>query len=258
MKLKIFLLVNLICSVFIFPQDELKQKHDVSNFLKVGGDVFTSPAHFDSDDWIILGSTIGLTSAAFLIDEEIKSFALSNQNNFNDAIFEIDKYYHYESMAAGIGALYIYGVSADHYKVRNLALRLTEATVYASIINLATKFIIGRGRPQINESATNFELFNTTWEFTSLPSGHSTLSFAYSTVLAKEYKNFFWKFGWYAAATMVGFGRIYHNVHWFSDVLLGAAIGYAVGEFVNRHHTNNPALGTPNEDFNISFRILLK
>jgi membrane-associated phospholipid phosphatase len=148
-------------------------------------------------------------------------------------------------------------LTAENYQVRNLALRLTEATAYASLINLATKFVLGRGRPQVNESATNFNLFNTTWEFTSLPSGHSTLSFAYSTVMAKEYQNFFWKFGWYTAAVLVGAGRIYHNVHWFSDVILGAAIGYAVGEFVNRHKSNNPSFETPNDDFNISFRILL-
>jgi membrane-associated phospholipid phosphatase len=257
MKIKLFILINLFWSIIILPQDELKPRHDVSNFFKVGGDVFTSPSKFDSKDWIILGSSIGLTTGAFLIDEEIKSFALSNQNSFNDALFEMDKYYHIEFMAAGIGALYIYGLSADNYKVRNLALRLTEATVFASLINLGTKFVLGRGRPQVNESATNFKLFNTTWEFTSLPSGHSTLSFAYSTVLAGEYKNFFWKFGWYTAAALVGAARIYHNVHWFSDVVLGAAIGYAVGEFVNNHKSNNPKNYPPNEDFNLSFRIQL-
>lgn len=258
MKTRLFFFVNILCSVLIYPQHELKPENDIHNFFKVGGNVFTSPSKFESKDWLFLGSTIGITAGAFLVDKEIKSFALSNQNSFNDALFEIDRYYHIEGMAAGIGIMYIYGLSADNYKVRNLALRLTEATVYAGLINVVTKFLLGRGRPQINESATNFEILNTAWEFTSLPSGHSTLAFAYSSVMAEEYNNFLWKFGWYSAAVLVGAGRVYHNVHWFSDVILGAAIGYAVGEFVNRHPSNNPSFNPPKEDFNLTFRIILK
>jgi len=56
--------------------------------------------------------------------------------------------------------------------------------------------------------------------------------------MANEVDNVFWKIGWYSLAGLVGYARIYNNQHWFSDVLMGAAIGYFSGEFVNNHNTN--------------------
>jgi membrane-associated phospholipid phosphatase len=259
MKFKIYLLLifSINFSNHSFAQLAEKPKDDLKNFFKVGGDVFTAPKNFDSNDWIILSSTIGLTAGSFLIDDEIKSFALDNQSSFNDALFEIDNYYHVESMAISIAGIYSYGLIAKDNNVRNLALQLTEVTVYASLINLATKFIIGRARPYMNTTNTDFVPFNFTWEHSSIPSGHTTLSFAYSTVMADVYNNFFWKFGWYTAAALVGYARIYHNAHWFSDVILGGAIGYFVGRFVRNHSTNKKINDLNNQttepDFKISF-----
>ena len=218
-------------------------KNDVKNFFKVGGDVFTAPAHFDSKDWLIASSTLGLTAASFLIDKDIKAFALKKKGVFGDNLFKIDDIYHIEFVAASIAALYIYGVAAKDQDVRNLGLRLTEATAYASSITLLGKFLIGRERPATTNDALNFDPPNTSWQFISLPSGHTTLSFAYSTVMASAYNNFIWKFSWYTLAALVGAARIYNNAHWFSDVLLGGAIGYFVGEFVNNHHTNQKEIG---------------
>jgi membrane-associated phospholipid phosphatase len=56
--------------------------------------------------------------------------------------------------------------------------------------------------------------------------------------MAKEYQNFFWKFGWYSLAVLTAYARVYNNKHWFSDIIFGAAIGYFVAEFVNNHPTN--------------------
>lgn len=221
-----------------FPQIIDSPKHDLKNFFKVGGDVISSPAHYEGKDWLVLSSTLGLTAASFLIDEDIRSFALQNQGSFGDALFKIDDFYHIEFMSASIAAIYIYGMAAKNPDVRNLGLRLGEATIYASTITLLSKFIIGRERPAQTSDALVFSPLNTRWDFSSLPSGHTTLSFAYSTVLASAYNNFFWKFGWFSLAALVGTARVYNNKHWFSDVLLGAAIGCFVGDFVNKHDTN--------------------
>lgn len=233
-------------------------KNDFKNFFKCGGDLFSQPAHFNSKDWIVVSSTLSLTAAAFFIDEDIQKIALENKGAFGDALFKIDDYYHIEFMAASIAALYIYGIAAKNENVRSLGLKLTEAAVYSSTITLLSKFILGRQRPANSDDAVNFTPLNTSWDFTSLPSGHSTLSFSYSTIMASAYNNFFWKFGWYSLAALVGMARVYHNAHWFSDVLLGAAIGYFVGDFVNNHYTNKrerveAELPNTSPDFSISF-----
>jgi membrane-associated phospholipid phosphatase len=67
----------------------------------------------------------------------------------------------------------------------------------------------------------------------------TTLAFAYSTVIANEVDNVFWKLGRYAATGLVGYSRIYHNQHWFSDVFMSAVLGYFSGKFINNNDSNN-------------------
>jgi membrane-associated phospholipid phosphatase len=44
----------------------------------------------------------------------------------------------------------------------------------------------------------------------------------------------------YGGATMVGLSRMYHNKHWASDVVLGAAIGTFSGLKVVQYTHNHP------------------
>lgn len=227
----------------LFSQVNEDKRGDFKSFFEVGRDLFSSPRHFTTDDWLVAGAVLGTTAAAIPLDESIRGFALTNQMPLLENIAEMDRYYHIESMVIATAAIYIYGSAADEINAKNLGVRLTEAVVYSGIITLAAKIIIGRGRPSLGKSSTEFSPLNIDWDYSSLPSAHTTLSFAYSTVMSAEFNNFIWKFGWYTAAALVGAARIYHNDHWFSDVVLGAAIGYLVGDFVNRHKSNNNQRG---------------
>lgn len=256
---KFFILLVLSVSVS-FSQIIDNPKNDFNNFIKLGGDVFAAPVHFEKKDWLRTISVISVTSTSFLLDNEIKSFAHNNQGSFGNTLFKIDDIYHIEFMAASIAAIYIYGISSKDTDVRNLGLRLAEGTVYSGTITLLGKFAFGRGRPLKYEDNTSFCPFSTEWEQMSLPSGHTALSFAYSTIMASAYNNFLWKFSWFSLAALVGAARIYNNEHWFSDVLLGGAIGYFVGEFVNNHYTNNkdsalsPIINSP-QGYSIFFSL---
>jgi len=231
-----FLLFSLSIS---FAQTDSLFISDFHNFISTSADYYTSPLRFESEDWIRLSAVVGITAIASLADKEIKSFSQKNQSDFADAVFKIDKYYYAEFVGASIIAFYGYGLIAENSKIRKLALKLTEATFLASSITLVTKTIVGRARPYQQESQYYFTPFTFDNDYNSFPSGHTTLAFTYSTVMANEIDNVFWKIGWYTAAGLVGYARIYHNQHWFSDVFMGAAIGYFSGEFVNNHHTNS-------------------
>lgn len=221
-----------------FYASSFAQKDDAKNFFHTGSDLFSFTSRYDKNDWITFSSTIAATSAGFILDKPIKDFSQANKTPFLSALFEIDKYYQLETMSLSFVALYGYGWASNKQQPRELGLRLMESTVYASLINLTTKILLGRSRPYLEKGNFDFSPLNINFDTTSLPSLHATAAFAYSTVMAAEYNNFFWKALWFTAAGLVGGARIYHNVHWFSDVLLGAAIGYFVGDFVNNHHTN--------------------
>ena len=236
--MKFFLFFFIVPLHFTFAQTDSLLIDDFSNFINVSADFYTSPLRFDSKAWIKISALVGITAVASIADKEVRTFSQNNQSNFADNLFNIDKYYYVEFMGASVIAFYGYGLIAENNKIRRLAVKLTEAAFLSTSLTLITKTIIGRGRPYVQESQYSFNPFTFDNDYNSLPSGHTTLAFAYSTVMANEVDNVFWKIGWYSLAGLVGYARIYNNQHWFSDVLMGAAIGYFSGEFVNNHNTN--------------------
>ena len=66
------------------------------------------------------------------------------------------------------------------------------------------------------------------------PSGHSIGAFSLATVFACRYREHRWV-PWvaYGLAGLVGFSRITTQAHFPSDVFVGAALGYAIGQYVS-------------------------
>ncbi len=213
-------------SSFVFMQDA---KH----FAEVGFGLLASPFMFNGQDWARVGLTVSGTGLLFTTDKSVKDFALRNQNKLNDHIFKVDSYHgNYYSLFLACG-IYGYGALAGNNKIRKTGLHAAEAFIYSGAITSVFKYIIGRRRPY----AGGGHLFLRSFQFSSndyhsLPSGHTTVSFAVSTVLAKSVNNIYWKVFWYGSAGLVGASRIYHNKHWLADVFLGAVIGYTVGDYV--------------------------
>lgn len=239
------LTIIFVVSINIFSQWGEKPKDDLRNFFTVGSDILKSPSNFDSNDWIKFGSVWGITTASSFIDLEIKKYSQENKTDFLNSLMKIDDLYHIEFMGGLTVILYGYANVAKDNKLRNLGLKLFESTIYSGLINAVMKVTIGRKRPNIADDNFVFNPFSFDFNNTAFPSGHTTLAFAYSTVMANEINNLVWKIFWYSAATLVGAARIYNNVHWFSDTLMGGAIGYFIGDFVSRHKTNQPPNPAP-------------
>ncbi len=212
---------------------------DFKDFLNVSFDFYNSSLKFDSDDWFKFSATIGFTGFATLADKKTCGFSQRNQNNLSNDVFSADKYCYAEFIGVSIIDFYGYRLIIDNPKARKLAVKLTEEAFLASSISLINKIVVGRGRPSKQENQHYTNPLNFDNDSNSFPSGHTTLAFAYSAVMANEVDNVFWKLGWYTAAGLVGYSRIYHDQPWFSDVLMGAAIGYFSGEFVNNNDSNN-------------------
>jgi membrane-associated phospholipid phosphatase len=225
----------------------VKIAHDTKHFLNTGIGLATAPLEFTVKDWTIAGIVTFGTISLFTIDKDVQNFALNNQNRLNDKIFNFDTYYGNAYMAAMTAGIYGVGFISGNNGIRKLGLNSIEAFLYSGLITTILKVSIGRRRPYAGESNLFFKPFQfTDNDFQSLPSGHATVSFAVSTVMADYVDNIFWKIFWFGAASMTSFSRIYNNQHWFSDIFLGGAIGYFVGYYVinQNTHTDSNTLGS--------------
>jgi membrane-associated phospholipid phosphatase len=118
-------------------------------------------------------------------------------------------------------ATYMIGRTTGNPKVASLGGDLVRAQQLSQTIVQATKFVVGRERPDGSNSH-------------SFPSGHSASAFTTATVLQRHLG---WKVGVpaYAFAGFVATSRMANSKHYLSDVLLGAGVGIAAGRTVTVH-----------------------
>lgn len=210
-------------------------KADFNHFFGVGKALLTAPLRIDqrqAQRWALIA---GITLALTPVDDDVHTFALNHQSSGGDNLFAIDRYYgHIYSFTLPVG-IYLYGLVFHKDRVRQTGLKTAEAFLYAGAITQTLKILIGRRRPENGDGQYFFKPFQWTDDrYQAFPSGHATLSFAMSTVLAKSVDNIYWKIFWYGSAVLVSGARMYHERHWPSDVFFGAVIGYSVGSFVAR------------------------
>ncbi len=222
-----------------YSQIDTQIKDDVIHFFDTGGDMFNSFTSFSTPTQIRLAASVAAIAGSYALDNSMKKLAGRSHSNFADNVFSIDKVYGSEYTLIGIAGIYGYGLIFHNQVVHRIGLESIEAVGYAGIITSVLKAVVGRSRPYTNEGHNMFRPFNVHAATTSFPSGHATVAFAMSTVLANNTHSVFLKILCYAASGLVAYSRIYHNAHWFSDVVTGGAIGYFVGDFVTNDYGNN-------------------
>ncbi len=213
---------------------------------------FLKPFHTTGKEWKDFGFFAAGTGALFLVDKPVQQDVLrlrEKKTSVNDiSHYVTDLGGLYEGVAlAGIAG---YGLIFKDRKLVNTTLLATQAYVTGGIVTTFIKFIAGETRPSYytpSEIASPRFLgpfakaerdANGKKTYSSFPSGHSTVAFAVAAVFASEYKD---KPAIpiiaYSIASLIGISRVTENVHWTTDVVVGAALGYLTGKnVVNNYH----------------------
>ena len=110
------------------------------------------------------------------------------------------------------------------------ALRLSAVLgVESVLVNVGVKSMFRRTRP-IHTAVRPFAL--RTPLTSSFPSGHATSAFCAAVLLSKAEPRL--RPVWYATATVVAASRVHVRIHHTTDVVVGAAIGWAFGHLAAR------------------------
>jgi undecaprenyl-diphosphatase len=108
-----------------------------------------------------------------------------------------------------------------------LALGVSVAAFAADFASFGVKDLVQRTRPfEAHPQIHPLYVVHSS----SFPAGHAATAFAGATVLAFVVPRLAWLL--YLIAALIGFSRVYVGVHYPTDVLGGAAIGFVVGAAV--------------------------
>jgi hypothetical protein len=147
-------------------------------------------------------------------------------------------------------ALYGLGRVAKYDRVADLGWHGFEAVLLAEGMTYTIKGVAGRARPFLSHGSDPDALYFArgfkNGDYSSFPSGHSTTAFAAAAAVTNESTRWWPRSTWfigplmYTGAAAVGVSRMYHNRHWASDVVMGAAIGTFTGRKVVQYAHGHP------------------
>jgi membrane-associated phospholipid phosphatase len=223
------------------------------NILRDQKAIWTAPLHLHSADakWMA-PSAIGLM-ALFTTDritgDQIASF---------DRQVKVSKILSYPGSTYGAGAVaatfYLVGRKKNDPRARETGILSAQAVVDSLIVANALKQITQRGRPQTGRERSEF--FD---GGNSFPSGHSMQAWSVATIIANEYHDHrFVPIAAYSIASAVSVARFTVGKHYLSDVLVGSALGYGIGQYVyHAHHRKSSNLTDKDEEFAAGWRLAI-
>jgi len=171
------------------------------------------------DEAMLVAAGAAVTWASHEADDDVASrVAAAGPSSITDPLRLLG-----DGWVQGGAALstYVAGRLTGHAPTTHVGSDLIRAQLLNGLLTQGLKRAVGRTRPNGGHHA--------------FPSGHTSAAFTSAAVLERHYG---WKVGApaYAVAGLVGWSRVRDNVHWLSDVLMGATIGTAVGRAVTAGH----------------------
>jgi membrane-associated phospholipid phosphatase len=137
-----------------------------------------------------------------------------------------------------VGGIFFTGLATDNVHAKDTGVATARGLADSVILYGALKAILARQRPSYATSEGNF--FSGNWSSGSFPSGHSMFDWTIASVVAHEYPKWPVAVAMYGLAAASSTYRVTAGVHFPSDVVAGAAMGYLVGRYVASQENHLP------------------
>jgi hypothetical protein len=207
-------------------------------------EMWTAPFHLNARRAWAWGAVIAGTAILIAKDEEIyrgfKNFQERNQwaSDLSPVFSAMCEGYPF-----GVAGLFLaHGLLFRNAQTRETGSLALQAMLHSFLLIQLIKHVSGRQRPSWDDGQDHwagpagfFKRYEPgQWaRYDAFASGHTITIWSLATVIAERYRHTFpIPLLCYALATLGGLSTITEDLHWLSDVLLGAALGYAIGKMV--------------------------
>ena len=212
-------------------------KEYFKGYLTDTKNILTSPARWDTTDWVTFSLVTGAAVGIYFSDDKIMTWVQDNKNNKTEDFVKGAKKVGRAALPA-LAAFGIYGYAFNDSKAVKTVLLSVESFVITGVFVQTLKFSTHRHRPYTGDPYNTWDgpSFSNEGGHLSFPSGDASSAFAVASVVASEYNNIVVPILTYGAAAAISYGRVHDQGHWTSDVFVGAAIGFFTGKAVVNYH----------------------
>lgn len=210
------------------------------NYLSDSKFILSAPLHASAKTWIAAGTLVAADVSLIYFDKQINAFAQNNRTHVGDQLSS----HFFEHLSNGLYSVPLnFGIVGLSYltkdkKLRSASLQTLKAMALAGIAVTVPKYGFQRHRPFQDTPPDNLFFEGPFGDFThnSFPSGHTCSAFAIAAVYSSYYRSTIYvPIVAYSLASLTALSRVNDNKHWASDVLIGAALGFAIGKIVARN-----------------------
>lgn len=169
----------------------------------------------------LIGGAIGLTMTQ---DGEIRDWVQDHKTADWETLADWTRPWGewpvYVTVGTGLTAA---GLAVGDDAVRKAGERACLSIAVSALFEGVGKYSFSRRRPTSAEDEFDFAFFDT---HSSFPSGHATVAFALSKSLSDDIDRQWATVGLYSIAGISAYVRLIDDMHWASDLIAGAAVGY--------------------------------
>ncbi len=239
-------LLLLLFPILLFSRTD----NEFQRAFETNKEIYIGIKRLQINDLVVPTAALSLSITSSYYDSDVREYFQSNRSEFADIYFDVANYGGEPITIVLLpSAIYAAGSLFDEKELKATGRFAFHSILLSGATTFLVKSIVGRARPYKELGAGNFEHFTIDNDFSSYPSGHTTIAFALATVLADRIESNWATPLLYGFAASTGIARIYKDKHWLSDVILGAAIGTISAKAVlsaekrridkNKSNTNN-------------------
>lgn len=164
------------------------------------------------------------------LDARVRQEAAGITDDFGVRL--VQEFGHAKAVRPALTLVFVGSLMAGDTRLQDASFTALESVVVANLVTNALKSVVGRARPWEGKGSGVLEPFSGS---TSFPSGHATTAFAAITPFAVYFGGLPGA-GLYLLATASAASRLATDMHWFSDVIGGSAIGFITAYTLSGRH----------------------